>query len=89
MLSCVTFIGGLGMISNKILLFLDSIGEKYYKIYLDLTNEVLILNLDIFEEMEYDKKRFLSSIKFDSEKDAKLYLTNNIEKLIRRKDAAN
>lgn len=67
--------------SNKILSFLDSIGDKYYKIYLDEKNEVEILNLDIFEEMEYDKNRFLSSLKFVSEREAKLYLTDNIEKI--------
>jgi hypothetical protein len=67
--------------SNKILLFLDSIGDKYYKIYLDKQNEVSFLYLDVFEEMEYDKNRFLSSLKFVSEQEAKLYLTENIEKL--------
>lgn len=69
------------MNSNKIFLFLDSIGDKYYKIYLDKQNEVSFLYLDVFEEMEHDKNRFLSSLRFVSEQEAKLYLTENIEKI--------
>ena len=57
--------------------------EVYYRIYLSESDkdEVCVVTMQYFDEIDYDQNKFLSNKKFNTEEEAINYINENNDKL--------